>query len=566
MLPLTHEDVTSVLSLIEETDLRHPSEPLLRCFVTDAVDPIAAARYVRGRLSAGEGPSLVSDWTYIISALLEHGTPPPTPDANSRAAISKRDGGKCCITGKSGTLRDPLVVAPILPCPSGWLTGNDRIMDVLGVFFGPSYRDWWLSFARNPQRMPPCRNHWLVRQSAARAYAQGLVKLVRLQPSMIEYLVKEVSIGFHNPIEVDGQYPLLGDHSRSGIETVDPRFVGTHARLCRSLQYTELAKEIAPDILHSTMRTAAIHPMPPGAPPARRWKWFSLWNLFPSRLFRAIWLLFPSRMRIAAYDMLLKLGQRKYNRVGTVQRVQRVPFGLYIRSRGNPDRCRNEFNALQMVQKYTSIPVPKPLDLVIKEPSGTGAASRPQAYLVMTRLSGAPIALCEDILSDDDCRHIAAQLKDYLAQLRAIPKTVNPDMAICNTLGEACSEPRIRDWQPIGPFRDEAAFSAMMRFPDDPARRGHKIVFTHADLNARNILIDRAVHADGRLGWGVSGIVDWETAGFYPEYWDYTKAMFEGFRWTRRYVNMVKDVFSALGDYSKELNVETESWALADGI
>ncbi|OSD00301.1 hypothetical protein PYCCODRAFT_1446288 [Trametes coccinea BRFM310] len=547
MPPLAHEDVTSVLSLIEETDLRHPSEPLLRCFVTDAVDPIAAARYVRGRLSAGEGPSLVSDWTSSALVLFEHGTPPPTPNANSRAAISKRDGDKCCITGKSGTLRDPLVVAPVLSCPSGWLTGNHQIMDVLGVFFGPSYRDWWLSFARNPQRMPPCRNHWLVRQSAARAYAQGLVKLVRLQPSMIEYVVKEVSIGFHNPIEVDGLYPLLGDHSRSGIETVDPRFVGTHARLCRSLQYTELAKELAPDILHSTMR----HP-----PNATR------------TLFRAIWLLFPSKMRIAAYDMLLKLGQRKYNPggTGTVQRVQRVPFGLYIRSRGNPDRCHNEFNALQMVQKYTSIPVPKPVDLVVKEPSGTGAASRPQAYLVMTRLPGAPIALCEDILSDDDCRHIAAQLKDYLAQLRAIPKKVNPDMAICNTLGEACSEPRIRDWQSIGPFRDEAAFSAMMRFPDDPARRGHRIVFTHADLNARNILIDRAVHADGRHGWGVSGIVDWETAGFYPEYWDYTKAMFEGFRWTWRYVNMVKDVFSALGDYSQELNVETESWALADGI
>ena len=64
----------------------------------------------------------------------------------------------------------------------------------------------------------------------------------------------------------------------------------------------------------------------------------------------------------------------------------------------------------------------------------------------------------------------------------------------------------------------------------------------------------------------MTGIVDWENAGWYPEYWDYTKALFEGFRWTRRYVRMVKGVFAGLGDYSKELDVETRSWESGDGI
>ena len=59
-------------------------------------------------------------------------------------------------------------------------------------------------------------------------------------------------------------------------------------------------------------------------------------------------------------------------------------------------------------------------------------------------------------------------------------------------------------------------------------------MFTHADLNARSILVDRVVHADGSKGWAGSGIVDWETAGYYPEYWDCTKAFFEGFRWPPR--------------------------------
>ena len=94
-------------------------------------------------------------------------------------------------------------------------------------------------------------------------------------------------------------------------------------------------------------------------------------------------------------------------------------------------------------------------------------------------------------------------------------------------------------------------------------------MFTHADLNARNILADRAARAGERStggGWRVSGIVDWETAGYYPEYWDYTKAFFEGFRWNRRYLDAIHRVFAEFGDYSRELEVERRSWGIGDGI
>ena len=57
---------------------------------------------------------------------------------------------------------------------------------MLGAFFGPPYRDWWLSYAKDPKRVLPYSNHWLVRRSAAQAVAQGLVKLDRQQPSMVE--------------------------------------------------------------------------------------------------------------------------------------------------------------------------------------------------------------------------------------------------------------------------------------------------------------------------------------------------------------------------------------------
>lgn len=80
----------------------------------------------------------------------------------------------------------------------------------------------------------------------------------------------------------------------------------------------------------------------------------------------------------------------------------------------------------------------------------------------------------------------------------------------------------------------------------------HDIVFTHADLNMRNILVDE----DGKL----SGIVDWECAGWYPEYWEYTKAHF-GARYTFRWIADVVDrVFSG---YRDELRADDKLSSMA---
>ncbi|KAJ5702577.1 hypothetical protein N7488_010125 [Penicillium malachiteum] len=45
----------------------------------------------------------------------------------------------------------------------------------------------------------------------------------------------------------------------------------------------------------------------------------------------------------------------------------------------------------------------------------------------------------------------------------------------------------------------------------------HRITFTHGDFKAHNILVGD----DGRL----SGFLDWDSAGWLVEYWDYTTAI-----------------------------------------
>lgn len=129
-------------------------------------------------------------------------------------------------------------------------------------------------------------------------------------------------------------------------------------------------------------------------------------------------------------------------------------------------------------------------------------------YLLITRVPGFTLSKSREMLSDDDAAGFVAEMQDYLTQLRAIPKTVGPEYAICNTLGGPCTETRIHDENPVGPFVDEASFNQQLCNPDEPSRRGHKVVFTHADLNTRNLPVDQVTRPDGTRGWKLTGIVE----------------------------------------------------------
>ncbi|KAL2754749.1 hypothetical protein ACRALDRAFT_1094268 [Sodiomyces alcalophilus JCM 7366] len=496
-----------------------------------------------------------------MTTVTQNGHLPPPLDTETRQAIFKRDGGRCCITGKTGTFHDPLLTVPILPVPSGWTTDRVGINDMLGAFFGQPYLDWWLSYAREPEWMPRERSHWLVRRSAARAFERGLIRLDRLQASMVEFSLRDVLPGLEKPIEADGLYPLLGDHSRSGIMKLDPRFVGTHARLSTSIRYLEISKTFSSSGIGPRRSSTRACLTAPNSRPGLR-KPSSILSPVTSALLKA-WLLIPNRIRMAAYELLQKVGKFLYGPSASIA-VQRLPFGLYLKT--GWDQCRNEFNALQIVHRHTYVPAPKALDLVSRPRDSDDPFAFNDFYLLVTRTPGVLLSLCHHLLSDEDLDAVAGQLEDYITQLREIPKSVNPAMAICNTLGEACQDNRIRGSTPVGPFKDEEAFSQILRYSNDPARRGHRIVFTHGDLNPRNILVDQVPQPDERKRWEVTGIVDWETAGYYPEYWEYTKAMLEGFRWERRYNNWVKGVFEKLGDYSREMDVEKRSWESGDAV
>ncbi|KAH0584517.1 hypothetical protein H2248_010050 [Termitomyces sp. 'cryptogamus'] len=103
--------------------------------------------------------------------------------------------------------------------------------------------------------------------------------------------------------------------------------------------------------------------------------------------------------------------------------------------------------------------------------------------------------------------------------------------------------------RPCGPWESEADFNAFLLKPLDKRKPGdwqrefrdtlagynHRIVFSHADLSPDNVMVDKET---GK----VTGIIDWEMAGWWPEYWEYRKAMYGGRSSLSWWTKLLEDV------------------------
>ncbi|KAL2168252.1 hypothetical protein VTG60DRAFT_220 [Thermothelomyces hinnuleus] len=80
------------------------------------------------------------------------------------------------------------------------------------------------------------------------------------------------------------------------------------------------------------------------------------------------------------------------------------------------------------------------------------------------------------------------------------------------------------------------------RLPDN-----HEIRFAHADLSWENILLDSDTGH-------VTGILDWEMAGFWPAWWEYRKALF-GVRCQPWWTQVLKEIMT---EYPEETEVDMD--------
>jgi aminoglycoside phosphotransferase (APT) family kinase protein len=256
----------------------------------------------------------------------------------------------------------------------------------------------------------------------------------------------------------------------------------------------------------------------------------------------------PSPLRFWLYDILASIGTYTHPEYKN-RRAQRLPLNLFLK-RADDLSAQNEVRAIELVSRHTSIVTPRILDNLYDSKSKL-------RWLIMTRLDGSISAKRAIVaLSPEQKKAWTEQLRKWLEELRRIP---NPfSTALCSCIGGPLNDQRIMSRGSGGPFRSETELNKTLRHQfiggmvehiDRVHAIQHDISFTHADLSHRNVLMK-----DGKI----VGIVDWETAGWYPEYWEYAKAHFLTFRMFAEWSAIWKVIFP---QYEEELELEMEFWS-----
>jgi aminoglycoside phosphotransferase (APT) family kinase protein len=178
----------------------------------------------------------------------------------------------------------------------------------------------------------------------------------------------------------------------------------------------------------------------------------------------------------------------------------------------------------------------------------------------MTRIMGENAGEVLPDMTRAERERFADDLQSALVQLANIPNSSSG--LICGCDGGACLDGRITcRGYPTGSFRTEEElnkhltdglplFNKLAERVKEVHSKTHAIAFAHADLSPSNVLIH-----EGRL----AGIVDWEMAGWYPSYWEYTKAHYITFRRFKEWSELFDRIFPG---YESELALELELWEL----
>lgn len=144
-------------------------------------------------------------------------------------------------------------------------------------------------------------------------------------------------------------------------------------------------------------------------------------------------------------------------------------------------------------------------------------------YFFMDECRGVPLRTVIETMSSSELDHIANQLLGILNEMRSYTSM---------TLGSFTGGPYNNRFMPY-PWNPPQAFSSVKEYLDyyrsiflDFCGEEYvnelfscfpmdtKVYLTHGDLLPQNIMVE---------GSTITGIIDWETAGYYPEFWEYSR-------------------------------------------
>ncbi|KAI1935755.1 hypothetical protein LOZ66_004990 [Ophidiomyces ophidiicola] len=182
-----------------------------------------------------------------------------------------------------------------------------------------------------------------------------------------------------------------------------------------------------------------------------------------------------------------------------------------------------ESEAMRMVYKYTSVPVPEVLFTQFSHDYGR---------IGMALARGASLEKRWNTLNEQNKRSVCLQVWNMISQIRAIPRPPELNgLFQCAADGSRTKDPLLEDLgDPARPLTSDTdlrnrIFERYLHFGGrrykhqllDMLPRSDCSVFTHADIAPRNIMIDERNN--------ITGLLDWEYAGWYPDYWEYAQIL-----------------------------------------
>ncbi|KAF1842083.1 uncharacterized protein K460DRAFT_380032 [Cucurbitaria berberidis CBS 394.84] len=184
-------------------------------------------------------------------------------------------------------------------------------------------------------------------------------------------------------------------------------------------------------------------------------------------------------------------------------------------------------------------------------------ASTGHVCLIMQRMPGESLAQLWPTLEESEKSDICAKLKEVFTSIRQIPAPPLYGGVDNGRYHHYLFYSPDRDREICGPFDSEDQFNAALvkrlRFEWEHMKRhsfradfyernlgrtlaGHKPMFSHSDLQRKNVV----VHRDTSQGLRVS-LVDWEEAGWFPDYWEYFTAL-QGVLWDDDWSQRIEDI------------------------
>ncbi|KDQ08646.1 hypothetical protein BOTBODRAFT_563237 [Botryobasidium botryosum FD-172 SS1] len=251
-----------------------------------------------------------------------------------------------------------------------------------------------------------------------------------------------------------------------------------------------------------------------------------------------------SGLSLEIFKFRLQLGRRFLN-LGEMC-VCRIGWGAIAKF--GPSIRFTEALTMKFVAESTTIPIPRVLDMF---------TIRGRLFMVMEYIDAPSLDRVWHTLSATEKRSVLLQLQGYLRQLRSL-RPPHPGIVEAAD-GTGCLDKR-QQGEPFGPFTVDEFHTFLghdylhqkkdlyPQFQADFERcagRTYDTHFTHGDLAPRNILV--------RNG-SIVGIIDWECAGWFPSYWEYTRNWFSNFDCQEMW-----ELFQEIADpYPDELRVEQD--------